>query len=94
MPDILMTPDVCMKFLIWSYYYHGVIPRKGHSYGECAFFSPADVQRLDQLNDTLFKCFTEESVMNAIHQFHLAKIQKEPCPFTQHELDAMFAKAQ
>lgn len=92
MHDILMTPDVCMKFLVWSYYYHDVMPQKGHSYSECALFSPADVQRLDQLNETLFKCFTEESVMNAIRQFQLAKIQKEPCPFTQQELDAMFAK--
>ena len=25
MHDILMTPDVCMKFLVWSYYYHDVI---------------------------------------------------------------------
>lgn len=21
-----MTPDVCMRFLVWSYYYHDVLP--------------------------------------------------------------------
>lgn len=24
MQEILMTPDVCMRFLVWSYYYHDV----------------------------------------------------------------------
>lgn len=26
MQEILMTPDVCMRFLVWSYYYHDVMP--------------------------------------------------------------------
>ena len=93
MQEVLMTPDMCIRFLIWSYYYHEVIPQKNHSYSECGLFSDEDAKRIDQLKDTLFLCFTEESVMNAVHQFQLAKIRKEPCPFTQSELDSMFAKA-
>lgn len=91
MNEILMTPDVCMRFLVWSYYYHDVIPQKNHSYKECGLFSDDDCTRLDQLKDTLFLCFTEQSVINAVHQFQLAKIKNEPCPFTQQELDSMFA---
>ena len=26
MQEILMTPDVCMRFLVWSYYYHDIMP--------------------------------------------------------------------
>ena len=32
MQEVLMTPDMCMRFLVWSYYYHEVIPQKNHSY--------------------------------------------------------------
>lgn len=86
-----MTPDVCMKFLVWSYYYHDVVPQPGRSFGECGLFAAEDVKRLDELKDCLFRCFTAESVTNAVHQFQLAKVRREPCPFTQKELDAMFA---
>ena len=49
-----MTPDVCMRFLVWSYYYHDVIPEKHVSYKTCGKFSEDDCQRLDTLKDTLF----------------------------------------
>ena len=88
-----MTPDVCMQFLVWSYYYHDVMPREGVSYSECGKFSEADVQRLDKLQETLFKCFEEQSVFNACHQFQLAKVRHEACPFPQEALDRMFAHA-
>lgn len=32
MQEIIMTPDICMRFLVWSYYYHEVVPQKGVSY--------------------------------------------------------------
>lgn len=89
-----MTPDVCMRFLVWSYYYHDVIPGKAVSYKACGKFSDADSQRLDELKDMLFKCFEEQSVFNACKQFQMAKIKNEPCPFPQTELDRMFAKEQ
>lgn len=89
-----MTPDVCMRFLVWSYYYHDVIPGKAVSYKACGKFSDADSQRLDELKDMLFKCFEEQSVFNACKQFQMAKIKNEPCPFPQTELDSMFAKEQ
>ena len=89
---VLMTPDVCMKFLVWSYYYHGVIPEKDKSYSAYGLFSADDAERLDQLKDTLFLCFTEQSVERACQQFQLAKVRQEPCPFPQEALDAMFGR--
>lgn len=87
-----MTPDVCMRFLVWSYYYHGVMPQKGISYRASGKFSDADCLRLDQLQTMLFRCFEEASVAKACQQFQLAKVRQEPCPFSQSELDQMFAK--
>ena len=92
MQEILMTPDVCMRFLVWSYYYHDVLPQKAVSYRACGKFSDADAQRLDELKAMLFKCFEEQSVVNACKQVQLAKVRREPCPFSQSELDGMFAK--
>ncbi len=89
--QVLMTPDVCMQFLVWSYYYHDVIPEKDKSYRQCGKFTEDDAKRLDELKDTLFLCFTEESVFNACKQFQMAKVRQEPCPFTQASLDNMFA---
>ena len=94
MQEILMTPDVCMRFLVWSYYYHDVMPQKAVSYKACGKFSDADSQRLDELKNMLFKCFEEQSVANACIQFQMAKTRQEPCPFTQAELDMMFATEQ
>lgn len=91
MQDILMTPDVCMRFLVWSYYYHGVMPERSVSYRVCGKFADKDAVRLDELRDLLFKCFEEQSVLNACRQFEMAKVRREPCPFAQDELDAMFA---
>lgn len=87
-----MTPDVCMRMLVWSYYYHDVLPQKEVSYKECGKFSDEDAVRLDELKGMLFKCFEESSVANACKQFQLAKVRQEPCPFSQSELDGMFAK--
>lgn len=87
-----MTPDVCMRFLVWSYYYHDVMPEKGISYKTCGKFSDEDSKRLDELKTMLFKCFEEPSVVNACRQFQLAKVRNEQCPFPQSELDSMFAK--
>ena len=87
-----MTPDVCMQFLVWSYYYHEVMPLKSMSYKDCGKFSDSDVKRLDELKDMLFTCFEEDSVVNACKQFQLAKVRQEPCQFSQASLDGMFAK--
>ena len=91
MNEILMTPDVCMQFLVWSYSYHGVMPQKDVSYAKCGLFADKDVERLDELKATLFKCFEEDSVVRACQQFQLAKHRGEPCPFSQQMLDRMFA---
>lgn len=92
MQEILMTPDVCMRFLVWSYYYHELMPLRNVSYKACGKFSDDDSERLDELKDTLFKCFEEQSVVNACKQFQMAKERNEACPFSQSELDNMFAK--
>ena len=92
MQEILMTPQTGMQFLVWSYYYHNVMPEKNMSYKACGLFSEADAERLDELKEMLFKCFEEESVVNACKQFQLAKVRQEPCPFPQDALDNMFAK--
>lgn len=91
MQEILMTPDVCMKFLVWSYYYHDLLPEQHMSYKTCGRFSEEDALRLDELKDMLFKCFEAQSVLNACQQFRLAKLRQEPSPFTQQDLDRMFA---
>ena len=92
MQEILMTPDMCMKFLVWSYYYHDVLPEKSVSYKVSGKFADDDVLKLDDLKDTLFKCFEEQSIKNACEQFKMAKVRQEPCPFSQSELDLIFAK--
>ncbi len=89
-----MSPDVCMRFLVWSYYYHGILPESDRSYATYHVFSDSDAARLDALKDSLFKCFEESSVTNACKQFQMAKMRNEPCPFPQEELDKMFAKEQ
>ncbi|MCQ2222730.1 MAG: hypothetical protein MJZ35_02955 [Bacteroidaceae bacterium] len=94
MQEVIMTPDMCMRFLVWSYYYHNVMPEKNRSYEACGLFSDNDVRRLDELKDMLFRCFEEQSVFNACKQFQLAKVRGEACPFPQSELDRMFAKPQ
>ena len=89
--ELIMPPDVCMRFLVWSYYYHDVMPQPGVSYRACGKFSEADAVRLDQLKDALFRSFEEPSVVRACQQFQLAKARGEACPFPQSELDSMFA---
>ena len=75
-----------------SYYYHEVMPLKDMSYKDCGKFSDSDAERLDELKNMLFKCFEEDSVVNACKQFLMAKVRQEPCPFPQASLDSMFAK--
>lgn len=91
MDETLMNPDVCMMFLVWSYYYHDILPERERSYASYGRFSPEDVDRLDSLKKTLFLTVEEDSVKRACEQFYLAKTRKEPCPFSQAQLDAMFA---
>lgn len=89
-----MTQETGFKFIIWSYYYHGIVPETGRSYAECGKFSRQDAQRLDGIKETLFMCFEPESVRNACRQFARAKTAQEPCPFPQELLDSLFAKEQ
>lgn len=78
MQETLMSPDVCMRFLVWSYYYHEVMPLASVSYKTYGKFTDEDAMRLDELKDMLFKCFEEQSVVNACKQFQMAKVRHEP----------------
>lgn len=91
MQDIIMTPDVCMRFLVWSYFYHDIRPERGISYKSYGKFSDKDVKNLDELKEMLFKCYEEASVERACDQFQMAKVLHEPCPYPQTELDNLFA---
>lgn len=91
MGNILFTPDMCMRFLVWSYYYHGVMPQKNVSFAACGLFASNDVPRLDELKTAMFECFEEESVLRACLQMQHAKVRNEPSPFPQSELNKMFA---
>ena len=87
-----MTPEVCMQFLVWSYYYHDVVPEAGVSYGESGKFVEADVRRLDGLKDMALKCYEAESVRRVCEQLRMAKMRGEACPWRQEELDEMFGR--
>ncbi len=86
-----MTPDVCMRFLVWSYYYHGIEPKPGVSYTTYAKFSQNDAARLDEMKETMFRCFEPETISASCARLYEAKQLKEPCPYTQSQLDEMFA---
>ncbi|MBO4806082.1 MAG: hypothetical protein J5554_08570 [Paludibacteraceae bacterium] len=91
MQTTIMTQDLCMRFLVWSYYYHGIQPEKEKSFSEYGIFKESDCQRLDELKDSLFLCFEAESIHRACEQFYRARVLHEPCPYSQADLDRMFA---
>lgn len=92
MNEILMTPETGMQFLIWSYYYHNIIPEKSKSFASYGKFPVEAIPQLDEMKNALFRCFEEDSVMNACKQFRMAKMKNEPCPYTQTQLDSIFSK--
>lgn len=92
MSEILITPDLCMQFLVWTSYYHDIEPKRHTSYRECGRFSPMDCQRLDEIRDAVFRCFDEGAIQRSCQQIRLAKEKGEPCPYTQFQLDNIFAR--
>lgn len=92
MEDTYITPDMTMRFLVWSYYYHDIKPQKNVSYQMYGHFSESDAEKLDFIKAALFKCYEEESVERACLSFAHAKAVGEPCPYSLEELDEMFAK--
>lgn len=97
--DVVMTPDLAMRFLAWAAFFNGVEPKCGRSFGRFVhsdgspMFAADDVARLDRLQEALFKCFDPPSVKNAVAQVRLAKEKGETCPFSESELDFLFGKA-
>lgn len=96
---ILMTPDAAMRFLVWTAYYGGLHPEQGKSYSRymdvpwaTTFLQRAGIQRLDRLQEALYKCFEPASVSRSVQQLELARQRGEQCPFTEQELENIFLK--
>ncbi len=97
--EIIMTPDVAMRFLVWTVYYHDIEPLPNQSFGRflsdpayAAFVQRAGVQRLDRLQDALFRCFEAPSVARSAASLRQARALGEPCPFTEESLADVFIK--
>lgn len=91
----LMPKDVAMKFMIWAGYYNGLELQEGSSFSRFTrngrpLFAKADAERLDRLQDVLFKCFDCVSVSRSMASLKKAKEIGEPCPFTEESLNALF----
>ena len=90
-----MPQDVAMKFMIWAGYYNGLELQKGSSFSRFTrngrpLFSMADAERLDRLQDVLFKCFDCVSVSRSMESLRKAKELGEPCPFSEESLNELF----
>ncbi len=97
--EILMTPDVALRFLVWTVYYHDLEPQSGLSFGRflsdaksAEFVRRAGVDRLDRLQEALFKCFEPESVARSVASLRRARALGESCPYTEESLAAVFLK--
>lgn len=93
----LMPQDVAMKFMVWAGYYNGLDLEEGSSFKRFLkdgrpLFAKADAERLDRLQDVLFKCFDCVSVSRAMANLKKAKETGEPCPFPEESLDELFGK--
>ena len=95
----LMPQDVAMKFMIWAGYYNGLELQEGSSFSRFTkngrpLFAQADAERLDRLQDVLFKCFDCVSVSRSMASLKKAKVLGEPCPFTEESLNLLFETPQ
>ena len=95
----LMPQDVAMKFMIWAGYYNGLELQEGSSFSRFTrngrpLFAKADAERLDRLQDVLFKCFDCVSVSRSMASLKKAKVLGEPCPFTEESLNLLFETPQ
>lgn len=92
----MMTPDLAMRFLAWAAFYNGIEPKCGKSFARFRnsegqeLFTDYDSQRLDRVQEALFKCFDPPSVKRAVSQMKKAKELGEPCPFSIEELNFLF----
>lgn len=90
--EIIITPIFCLQFIVWSYYYHNILPISSCDYRSLCRFSPNDADRLNLIKNAIIEFYTEQSIKKACQNFDKAKEEGEPCPFTQQFLDAIFAK--
>ena len=91
----LMSQDIAMKFMIWAGYYNGLELQEGSSFNRFmrngrSLFAKADAERLDRLQDVLFKCFDCVSVSRSMASLKKAKEIGEPCPYSEESLNELF----
>lgn len=91
----LMSQDIAMKFMIWAGYYNGLELQEGSSFSRFKrngrpLFVKADAERLDRLQDVLFKCFDCVSVSRSMASLKKAKEIGEPCPYSEESLNELF----
>lgn len=90
--DVLMPAELAMKFMVWVGYFNGMDLEKGKSFSRYEGFSAKDAERLDRLQDVLFRCFEPESVGAAMRSLKQARNNSEPCPFSEESLNELFGK--
>ena len=67
----LMTPDIAMQFMVWSYFYHDIHPEKNVSYSKCGKFSEEDAKAISLIpekygfTDIQYHLFYRERVFTA-----------------------------
>lgn len=91
----LMSQYIAMKFMIWEGYYNGLELQEGSSFSRFMrngrpLFAKADAERLDRLQDVLFKCFDCVSVSRSMASLKKAKEIGEPCPYSEESLNELF----
>lgn len=90
--EIIVTPMFCMQFIVWSYYYHNILPTSTCDYRSLCRFFPTDAERLNLIKNAVIDFYTEQSIKKACEQLDKAKEFGEHCPFTQQSLDTIFAE--
>lgn len=92
MHDIIITPELCFQFLIWSYYYHSIMPSHKGAFISSGMFTPSDAERIEEIFSLILKFYDEDSIRQACKRLDTAKETESPCPYTQELLDMIFAK--
>ena len=95
----LMPQDIAMKFMIWAGYCHGLELQEGSSFKRFIkdgrpLFAKTDAERLDRLQDVLFRCFDCVSISKSMASLRKAKELGEACPFTEESLNLLFGTPQ
>jgi len=92
--EVLMSQDIAMKFMVWAGYYNDLVLEPGMSFARFGKFTGADIYRLDNIQNVLFKCFDPASVARSMNSIRRAKACGEQCPYSEESLNGIFGKAE